>query len=97
MPASARSGSSIGGMGSGTSSGSGSFALLGNSVPVEPSPEHADAPKGRASATPPASPSFRNSRREISMRHSPLPSHDGPRPPGDEEARQQDQEPVHGV
>src|SRR5918993_2129387 len=97
MPASVRTGWITGGIGSGTLKGSGSFALLGKSVPVEPSPEQADAPKGRASATPPASPSFKNSRREISMRRSPLPSHGGPRPPDDEEARQQDQEPVHGV
>src|SRR5215203_6618743 len=97
MPASVRTGWSTGGTGNGTLKGPGSLALLGKRIPVEPSPEQADAPKGRASATPPASPSFKNSRREISMRRSPLPSHDGPRPPGDEVARQQDQKPVHGV
>src|ERR671910_784980 len=97
MPASVRTGWITGGTGSGTLKGSGSFALLGNSFPVEPSPEHADAPKGRASATPPASPSFKNWRRDISTRRSPLPSHGSPGPPGDEEACQQDQKPVHGV
>src|SRR5215204_823571 len=97
MPASVRTGWITGGIDSGILKGSGSLALLGKSVPVEPSPEQADAPKGRASATPPASPSFKNSRREISKRCAPLPSHGSPRPPGDEVARQQSQKPVHGV
>jgi hypothetical protein len=63
-------GSSNGGTGSGTLNGSGSFALLDNSVPVDPSPEreHEDAPKGTASASPPASPSLKNSLREMSTK-----------------------------
>src|SRR5215211_7727615 len=99
MPALVRTGASTGGTSSGTVNGLGSFALLVNNVPVEPSPEHAYAPKGSASATPPASPSFRNSLRENSIRCSPLPSrgHSGPRSPGDEEASQENQQPIHGV
>jgi hypothetical protein len=89
VPASVRTGSSTGGTGSGTLKGSGTFALLGNSVPVEPSPEpeHADAPK--ASVTPPAIPSLKNSPREIFTKGSPL-DHGSPRPPGGEEAQTDD-------
>src|SRR5918997_4650056 len=101
MPASVRAGSSTGGIGSGILNGSGSFALLGNSVPVEPSPEpeHADALKGRASVTPPASPSPKNFLREIFTGGSPLPlsGHGSPRPPSGEKAQPEDQQRVHRV
>src|ERR687893_2250011 len=97
MPASVRTGPSTGGIGSGTLNGSGSFALLCSSVPVEPSPEHPDAPKERASIAPPARLSLKNSLREISICRSSFLSQAGPRLPGDEETCKQDQESVHRV
>ena len=77
-------GASTGGTGSGTPNGSGSFVSLGNSVPVEPWSEHANAPKGRAAPTPATSPSLKNSPRDISTRRSPFPvrDHGGPPAPG---------------
>jgi hypothetical protein len=94
-----RTGLSTGDTGSGTLKGSGNFALLGSSVPVEPSPEpeHADLPK--ASVTPPASPSLKNSPREIFTKGSALPpsGHGPPCPPGSEKAQTEDQQRVHRV
>src|SRR5215203_166613 len=49
-----------GGTGSGTEKGSGRGTELRSSASVWSPEEHPEDPKGRASATPPASPSFKN-------------------------------------
>jgi hypothetical protein len=71
--ASVRTGSSTGGIGSGTLNGSGSLAVLSSSVPAlscvllfpAVSPPHPEAPKGKKSTAVPAIPIFRKSLREM--------------------------------